>query len=76
MFFCSRQVLDIIAPPYSDEFVHLFLPVVQNEEITGSLRNAEKTDDVSTFISKNEHKDLSPSILLVIERSHKTVKEL
>jgi negative elongation factor C/D len=46
------QVLDIIAPPYSDEFIDLFLPVVQNEEITGSLRNAEKNDDVSTFIGR------------------------
>lgn len=45
------EVLDIIAPPYSDEFVDLFLPVVQNEEITGSLRNAEKNDDVSIFIA-------------------------
>ena len=45
-------MLDIIAPPYSDEFVDLFLPVVQNEEITGSLRNAEKSDDVSIFIGK------------------------
>ncbi|CAB4034471.1 negative elongation factor C D-like, partial [Paramuricea clavata] len=44
------EVLDIIAPPYSDEFVDIFQPVVQNEEITGSLRNAEKNDDVSIFI--------------------------
>ena len=46
-------MLDIIAPPYSDEFIDLFLPVVQNEEITGSLRNAEKSDDVSIFIGRS-----------------------
>lgn len=56
------KVLDIIAPPYSDEFVNLFLPVVQNEEITGSLRNPEKSDDVSTFIGKKTPRDVLRSM--------------
>ena len=46
----SPQVLEMIAPPYSTEFVQLFLPIVRNEEITGRLRNADHTDDVSLFL--------------------------
>ncbi|KAL9974128.1 hypothetical protein ACROYT_G011129 [Oculina patagonica] len=44
------EVLEMIAPPYSNEFVQLFLPIVRNEEITGRLRNADRTDDVSLFL--------------------------
>ena len=29
------EVLDTIAPPYSGEFVQLFLPLVENDEILG-----------------------------------------
>ncbi|EDO29868.1 predicted protein, partial [Nematostella vectensis] len=45
-----KSVLEMIAPPYSSEFVQLFLPIVRNEEITGSLRSSEGTDDASAFI--------------------------
>lgn len=31
------EVLDTIAPPYSQEFVSLFLPLVENEEIVGDM---------------------------------------
>ena len=31
------EVLETIAPPYSQEFVSLFLPLVENEEITGTM---------------------------------------
>ena len=31
------EVLDTIAPPYSQEFVSLFLPLVENEEIVGGM---------------------------------------
>jgi len=48
----SPQVLEMIAPPYSTEFVQLFLPIVRNEEITGRLRNADHTDDVSLFLGE------------------------
>ncbi|KAL3175230.1 hypothetical protein MRX96_010854 [Rhipicephalus microplus] len=34
------EVLDVIAPPYTPEFVQLFLPLAESEEITGGLRNA------------------------------------
>ncbi|KAJ8970315.1 hypothetical protein NQ317_000775 [Molorchus minor] len=32
------QVLETIGPPYSSEFVHLFMPMVENDEITGTMR--------------------------------------
>ncbi|CAB0014779.1 unnamed protein product [Nesidiocoris tenuis] len=44
------EVLEAIAPPYSWEFVALFLPMVENEEITGNIR-FEDSDPVSEFIS-------------------------
>lgn len=46
------QVLEAIAPPYTNEFVQLFLPMVENEEITGSMRGDGDNDPVSEFIGK------------------------
>nr|XP_002129224.1 negative elongation factor C/D [Ciona intestinalis] len=44
------EVLDIICPPYTSDFVHMFLPIIENESITGSLRNEDGNDPVSDFI--------------------------
>ncbi|XP_047116357.1 negative elongation factor D [Schistocerca piceifrons] len=44
------EVLEAIAPPYTAEFVQLFLPMVENEEITGSMRGDGENDPVSEFI--------------------------
>ena len=44
------EVLETIAPPYSQEFVSLFLPLVENDEITGSMRVDMDSDPVSEFI--------------------------
>lgn len=44
------EVLEAVAPPYTPEFVHLFLPMVENEEITGSMRGDGDNDPVSEFI--------------------------
>ncbi|XKL60091.1 hypothetical protein PGB90_001107 [Kerria lacca] len=45
------EVLEAISPPYSAEFVNLFLPIVENDEITGTMRCCEgDTDPVSEFI--------------------------
>lgn len=44
------EVLDVIAPPYTAEFVHTFMPLIENEDITGSLRNEDENDLVSEFI--------------------------
>ena len=46
------QVLDVIAPPYTMEFVQLFLPLIDNEDITGSLRSEDENDPVSEFIGR------------------------
>ncbi|KAH1029334.1 hypothetical protein HUJ05_002593 [Dendroctonus ponderosae] len=44
------EVLDTIGPPYSSEFVHLFMPMVENDEITGTMRGDGENDPVSEFI--------------------------
>lgn len=46
------EVLDTITHPYSKEFVELFLPMVENEEITGTMRDGDN-DVVSEFIGKS-----------------------
>ena len=48
----SVQVLAIIQAPYSPDFVSVFLPLVQNSEITTPLKNAEGTDPVSNFLAE------------------------
>lgn len=45
-------MLDAIAPPYTLEFVQLVLPMVENEEITGTMRAEGENDPVSEFIGK------------------------
>ncbi|XP_060816720.1 negative elongation factor D-like isoform X2 [Bombus pascuorum] len=44
------EVLEAIAPPYTAEFIHLFLPMVEDEEITGTMRGDSDNDLVSEFI--------------------------
>lgn len=44
------EVLEAIAPPYTPEFVNLFLPMVENDEITGTMRGDGENDPVSEFI--------------------------
>lgn len=44
------EVLETITHPYSAEFVQLFLPMVENEEITGTMRGEGDNDPVSEFI--------------------------
>ena len=46
------QVLDVISPPYTSEFVQLFFPLIDSEDITGSLRTPGENDPVSEFIRK------------------------
>lgn len=36
------EVLDMIGPPYSHEFVNLFLPLIDNENINSSLKSEEE----------------------------------
>ncbi len=45
------EVLDTIGPPYSLEFVQLFLPLVENEDIIGGVRREGTDEDpVSEFV--------------------------
>ncbi|XP_042865780.1 negative elongation factor D-like [Penaeus japonicus] len=46
-----REVLEIVSPPYTVEFVQLFLPLVENEDITGSMRMNTDSDLVTEFIA-------------------------
>lgn len=47
------EVLDTITHPYSNEFVQLFLPMVENEEITGTMKMKDGENDVvSEFIGE------------------------
>jgi len=43
------EVLDMISPPYTSDFINLFLPFIENGDITGSLRN-EEVQAVQEFI--------------------------
>jgi hypothetical protein len=44
----------VVSPPYSPEFVQLFLCMVESDEITGSLNKdpSEMQDTVGEFIGK------------------------
>lgn len=46
------EVLDVISPPYSSEFVQLFLPLVNNPEVTGKTRTDGEAQLVSSFLSE------------------------
>ena len=47
----------MIAAPYSAEFVQLFLPLVENTDITGTLRTDDENDKVAEFIGQpNTHR--------------------
>ena len=50
----------MISPPYTSDFVHMFLPLIENESITGTLRNENGKDPVSEFICK--YLNVSPKI--------------
>lgn len=45
------EVLDVIAPPYTADFAQLFLPLIENKDITGSIRMDDGSDPVSEFIT-------------------------
>ena len=45
-------MLAIVQAPYSPDFALVFLPLVQNSEITAPLKNAKGTDPVSNFLAE------------------------
>ncbi|KAI3370218.1 hypothetical protein L3Q82_025001 [Scortum barcoo] len=44
-------VLDVIAPPYTSDFVQLFLPILENDSIAGTIRTEGEHDPVAEFIA-------------------------
>lgn len=44
------KVLDVIAPPYTSDFVQLFLPILENDSIAGTIRTEGEHDPVAEFI--------------------------
>jgi len=44
------EVLYMISPPYSDDFTALFLPMVDCEEVTGSMKTETDTQMVNDFV--------------------------
>ncbi|KAG7280488.1 hypothetical protein CRUP_022017 [Coryphaenoides rupestris] len=45
------EVLDVIAPPYTSDFVQLFLPILENDSIAGTIRTEGEHDPVTEFIA-------------------------
>ncbi|XP_066558228.1 negative elongation factor C/D isoform X1 [Amia ocellicauda] len=45
------EVLDVIAPPYTSDFVQLFLPILENDSIAGTIRAEGESDPVAEFIA-------------------------
>lgn len=46
------QVLDVIAPPYTSDFVQLFLPILENDSIAGTIKTEGEHDPVAEFIGR------------------------
>ncbi|KAL7985617.1 hypothetical protein Chor_004187 [Crotalus horridus] len=47
------EVLDVIAPPYTSDFVQLFLPILENDSIAGTIKTEGEHDPVTEFIGKS-----------------------
>lgn len=55
------EILSMVEPPYSDDFVQAFLPLVNCEDVTGNLKSDSEMQMVSSFIRKFCCLLLSPS---------------
>jgi len=51
-YFHFGQVLDVITPPYTSDFVQLFLPILENDSIAGTIRTEGEHDPVAEFIGE------------------------
>lgn len=49
------EVLEMIAPPYSSEFIAAMLPIAKNKEITAPLKVSDGGDDVTEFLAHCEN---------------------
>lgn len=61
----------MIAPPYTSDFVQLFLPILENDSIAGTIRTEGEHDPVAEFIGKSV---TVCSILMKSGLSHTTNK--
>lgn len=43
----------MIAPPYTSDFVQLFLPILENDSIAGTIRTEGEHDPVAEFIGQS-----------------------
>ncbi|KAK3792170.1 hypothetical protein RRG08_055432 [Elysia crispata] len=55
------ELLDMIAPPYTVEFVQLLLPLIENKAVTDTLRTSDGKDPVSEFISHCQVNFVNPT---------------
>ena len=60
------EVLETIAPPYSQEFVSLFLPLVENEEITGTMDKVNHSKYENNTKISNVSYIVTPEFFLLI----------
>lgn len=44
------ELMDVIAPPYTVEFMKLLLPIAENNEITGNMRNEKERQPIADFL--------------------------
>ena len=56
------EVLETIAPPYSQEFVSLFLPLVENEEITGTMDKVNHSKHENNTTISNVYYIVTPPL--------------
>lgn len=62
----------MIAPPYTSDFVQLFLPILENDSIAGTIRTEGEHDPVAEFIGERlspTHLFFSHNNLLKVEPS-------
>ena len=45
-------MLDVVAPPYTSDFVQLFLPILENDSIAGTIKTEGEHDPVTEFIGR------------------------
>jgi len=45
------ELMDVISPPYTVEFMKLLLPIAENNEITGNMRNEKERQLITDFIA-------------------------
>lgn len=64
VLFRMLQVVEMVSPPYTQDFVNVFYPLISNEDLTRSIRADSADDPASRFISKSTN--LSDSVSAVM----------